>query len=613
MTTKATGAGAIALLVMLSIVISRPAPAQHLDFTPSPDREQKRLPLDAALYRLNERLTVPAVSRMEVLEQARLQGVTVRLAEGLVNVEIVNREGPNAVSPLLVARYGGEVDVTWRSRASVWVPPEELIALARALPSGFYMRRASLAHPDDEGPGVTGSDAYRDAGADGTGIRIAILDSDYSGLTNAQMAGVAPANYTAINYTGDPFEDDSDHGTGCVESAFDHAPGAEYFLYKITNVTHMADAVSDAIDSYGVDIISHSQSRYNEGWDDNSGTACAAVLEAHQNGVLFFTSAGNRAQQHWKGTFNSGSGHPQWHNWEGSSEDNEIIMPPNSNITFYLAWNRAGGEYDYDLYLFDASGTNVLASSTSGGETYEWFSFANTGMNPMQVALAVWNDDGGVTEFEVFGHGSGTWEYSTAASSITSPSNCTYANVVSVGAVDQNSFTSPSGTGGISMGYSSQGPTNSGNQAPDIAGPTNTTTVSNGGSFGGTSAATPNAAGAAAAFWSSTPDLSASGVRYLLFEQAKLFKDWGAGGTDYVYGHGGLRLHTYQANTEWADRDVGNTGGTPAVPWYRVNDAHQGLTEPGRIVFLGDTYPEPFVFVKEATVESIAGPIIFGE
>jgi len=43
-----------------------------------------------------------------------------------------------------------------------------------------------------EGPARTGSDAYRDAGADGSGITIAIIDNAFASLTASQASGDTP-------------------------------------------------------------------------------------------------------------------------------------------------------------------------------------------------------------------------------------------------------------------------------------------------------------------------------------------------------------------------------------------------------------------------------------
>jgi hypothetical protein len=144
--------------------------------------------------------------------------------------------------------------------------------------------------------------------------------------------------------------------------------------------------------------------------------------------------------------------------------------------------------------------------------------------------------------------------------------------VISVGAVHRFDYEDPSGTTGIIEDYSSRGPTNSNNQSPDISAPTNTTTVAYSGNFGGTSCATPNAAGMAAAFWSAHSELNAQGVRRILFAKADIYKDWGTNGTDYIYGRGGVFLHDYHSRNRYVLSNAGNTTSSPTLPYYSMKD-----------------------------------------
>jgi hypothetical protein len=568
----------------------------------------EELPMQTVLYELDQLVNRGKLSTEEITKTIHDMGLLGR-DDGRVNIEIINQIGKTAIEPDIVHRFNGVIDATWRHRASVWIVPDKLTSLARVLPHGFYMEQANVPVADDEGPGVTGSDEYRNAGANGIGVRIGVIDVGYEQLTNAINAGNAPTTSTRTNYvTGTTFESGGTHGTRCVETVFDHAPGATYFLYKIENVTHFGNAVDHAV-ANNVDILSHSLAHYNTGWNDNSGDACAAAQTAANNGILFFTSAGNEARRHWQGLYNSTDG-DNWHDWTPNDESVNISMANGATASFRLSWNTAGGTYDYDLYLFDATLTNILAWSLNYGNDYESITYTNNTGVAQTVHLAVWRYSGGATTMEVFGSG-GTWlQHIISLGSTASPSNTTHPNVISIGAVDHNDFASPSDTSGIIMDYSSQGPTNSGNQAPDISGPTNTT-VTGGLSFGGTSCAAPNVAGAAAAFWSSASSLSASGVRHLLFEKAKIFKDWGENGSDMIYGHGGVQLYSYYANTVWVDKDAGNISGSPALPYYTVAQAQNAVTSQGRVVFLSDTYQETIILNKGSILyDNIGDPAI---
>ena len=351
-------------------------------------------------------------------------------------------------------------------------------------------------------------------------------------------------------------------------------------------------------------------SRYNEGWWDNEGDACEAAIDAANAGMLFFTSSGNRAQQHWKG-FHAGSN--DWHDWSGGDELLQIQMAAGASINFYLDWNDdASGIDDYDLYIFDSIGEVVLASSTSDFEFSEELTFANNGPAMMTINVAVERWSGSGTEFELFGHASGgatTWEYFTTASSATSPSNTTNANVISVGAVDQLVY----GTTGAIETYSSQGPTNSGNRAPNIVAPTDTNTLAYAGAFGGTSCATPNAAGVALCLWSDAPQYSASAIRWLLLRHGQVFNDWGAGGGDNVYGEGGIALSHFEAGgTIWLSPEYGNFNNLPSAPAATYNAARSQASGGGRVLaFPGGTHAAQGVTSDEILIDASGGIAIF--
>lgn len=556
--------------------------------------------------------------------QSELSRREIRLRDdGRVNVEIIGPEGAPAIDEQLIDDFGGVLNGVWRHRRDVWIPIHRLTELAQQLPDGYFMERAGPNTHDShgEGPDVINSAGYIDGGADGTGMTIAIIDSGYTGFTASQQAGHAPpaAQTTQVNFTGTPFEDTTTHGTGVVESVFAHAPGANYRLYRIGSITHFGMAVNDAIINQ-TDIIAHSMSRYNQGWQDNSGDACDIANTAGDAGLLFFTSAGNRARQHWQGVMNPSSG--GWHRFSGSDETIEITLPNGAGGSFYLQWDLSG-VFNYDLYLYDSDLSTILASSTIAfPNVYEQFSYTNNTGSTQVVHLAVHNVSGGNTEFEVFFHSTGCnictacdFQHAVSASSITSPSNSTHPNVISNAAVDWSDHDSSGGASGIAMCYSSRGPSNDGATRPDLAGPTNTATNCCGGAFGGTSAATPNNAGAAAVFWSTQPQFNAMAIRWLLREQAALWKDWGQSGKDNVYGHGGCILIDYAEDRVWLARDYGNNGNQSNGPYFTTQAAFNNALNNGRVtIFPGGLYPESFTSSgsKSVTFETVENTATLG-
>jgi hypothetical protein len=484
------------------------------------------------------------------------------------------------------------------NRTEAWLPLAAIPAMETLLPEGWKVTLITPIETDNvvgEGPARTNSSSYQTGGANGTGMTIAVIDGGFQGLTLARNNGDAPAA-AEINLTTDTvFEGgNSQHGTGCVEAVFDHAPGAAYRFYRIDSPSDYNAVVTDCI-ANNVKIISHSLSQYNLGWGDDTGPACVEARRATDHGMLFFTSCGNRADSHYEGAF-SDPNEDGFHEFAPNDPylDVTIRTGEAAGGSHYLSWNNPAR--DYDLLLYNAAGTLVASGATSGIGAFETLSFTNTGATAV-FRLAVFQRAGlGPSLIEIFSHNSATWnEYAVAMGSNTSPSNTNRDRVISVGAVDQTNFGGAVGADVIE-GYSSRGPSNGGLTLPDLCGPTNTIGFTYPGGFGGTSCATPNAAGAAAAFWSANSNLNASGIAWLLRKQAGLLRDWGAPGAENTYGEGGLRLVNYRAGTRWLARDYPGTTDDGSVPFHTVHAAHLQVPNGGRLFIFGDnfgTFPEP--------------------
>jgi hypothetical protein len=613
---------------------------------PPPRKVPAWMPVHSVLYELflelrEEAVTTPSVEQIETSAQ---RGITMR-PDGKVLVEIIAPEGTEIAeeidapgleaegvelgigrSEVVVSDNADVAEIqmplsTYENRAEAWLPLSKLQEISQALPEGYFIKEVTPLDYDDvagQGPTVTNSDSYRDAGQNGAGLTIAVIDGGFYNLTAARTNGDAPVS-TNINYTPNAFEaiGDGTHGTGCVEAAFDHAPGATWRIYKIDSVTDLGTAVTNAI-AAGVDVITHSLSWYNKGWADNTGAACSAANNASNNGVVFFTSAGNRAQSHYQGSFTDADS-DNWCEFSPGDETIDISIGPGSGPggPYYLSWSNSG--IDLDFYLYNPGLTAVVASSTtSGAGVFEGFSFEHSGATET-YHLAVRRASGsGSNTIEIFSHNAGTWqEYIVAENSTSSPSNSTGSRVISVGAVSHGSYGQPNGSNVIAS-YSSRGPSNSNMTLPDLCGPTNTTGFTYPGGFGGTSAATPNAAGAACAFWSSNTLLSGYATQWLMKEQADLWRDWGTSGNDNTYGKGGVLLTDYHFGTRWMARSYGNTGNSSSAPYYTLQAAHDAVPSSGRILIFGGSYPETATLGstgKYITVEQVteSGIILLGQ
>ena len=589
-----------------------PARLQAPDAPPD-DPLLASLPLNAGLYYAARSYAEQAGSMPGVAlsEKYARTGLLVD-EQARVLVEISGQRGGPPLDPALIKSIGGEVTGTWRHLTEALLPVGAVIDFAVRLPPGYFIQSVGPGNPDDvdgEGPAATNAGAYRDNGADCTGMVIAVIDNGYLRLTEAQANGDLPPDgarlvrksYTDSHY----FEDVTVHGTAVAETVYDYCPGATYRLYQVdVDHTDFANAIDDAIVN-NVDVFAHSMSWYNTGWDDDSGELCDALIGLGD--ALFFTSAGNRAQSHWQGDF-SDPDSDGWHNWTSASELLELSIDSNGNgghINTYLSWDLYGGNADYDLYLYDSS-VNLITRTNTAGNAYEKLFWVNPGAATTWY-LAVKRASGAAAELELFDHNGGTWDplYITEDNSTNSPANCTgSSNVLAVGAVRWNNYgqASPS-----IESYSSRGPTNEGGSALDLAGPTNTNSFAYSGPFSGTSAATPNAAGAGAAFWSDQEQLSRPSIRWLLKYMAYAYKDWGAAHQDETFGWGGIFLHPWAAGTIWLDRNYNNTAGDADKPYYYLSHAVNAAPVGGRLVFIGD-FPEAITVNKALLFEVLASP-----
>jgi len=507
--------------------------------------------------------------------------------------------GLPAAGPLAPPRAQVHIPLTRSAtRAEAWLPLAAIKRIETLLPQGWRVipiRPVELDLVVGEGPARTNSNTYQSAGANGAGLTIAVIDGGYSGLTAARNNGDAPVA-AQINLTTNPsFEDGTvTHGTGCVEAAFDHAPGAAWRLYRIDSPADYNAVITDCI-ANNVNIISHSLSQYNLGWGDNTGAACVEANRAGQNNILFFTSCGNRADSHYEGAFTDADG-DGFHEFAPGDEtiDVTIAMGAAAGGSHYLSWSNPAS--DFDFYLYDNTTTNVVASATTNSAgAFETFSYTNPGASAT-FHLAVRRRAGSASSvIEIFSHNSATWnEHAVASGSNTSPSNATDPHVITVGAVTEASYGSAAGSNVIAS-YSSLGPSNSGMTLPDLCGPTDTIGFTYPTGFGGTSCATPNAAGAAAAFWSADLNLNAPGIAWLLSTQAGILRDWGPAGFENTYGAGGLQLVTHRAGTRWLARNYPGVVDDGTVPFHTIVNAYLQVPNGGRLLILGanfGTFPE---------------------
>ncbi len=558
-------------------------------------KTEKELNIPSCLYQLYADVSEKGISKPKAIYNKGLIGNS----KGEVNLIVQNTSGKEAMSKNLAEANGASFDASWRKYSSIFVAPENIISFYKNLPKNFRAEPAYPPENNNEGPEHTKSDSYIAAGGTGEGLRVGIIDGGYELYGNAVDADAVPEEYIGWNFTSTSFFADSEHGTACTETVFDHVPDAAYWLFKIENLVHLGASVDTCI-ANEINVISHSMSWGLQPWNDNEGAACEAVTAATDNDILFFVSAGNYAQCHWRGDFIDSDGN-DFHEWEGDDESNGIVVPANRRIRVMLRWDTNPGITDLDLILTD-SDVNTITSSTNSGNDFEMVTFNNWSAENVTVHVWVERFSGNLSpELQIVAMGvGGPFQHVVSEGSILSPSNSTEPNCLVVGAVHINNYEN-----GIIESYSSLGPTPSGNIKPDITGPTGTTTIAYGGQFTGTSCSTPNLAGTALALWSTDTELEPSAIRYLMLEMAGTYNDWGDQGEDNIFGMGGGELLPYANNTLWIDRRYNNQVGNRNAPYYFVEDALNAMIPGGRLVFFGQSYPENIILEKPLLIQSL--------
>jgi len=466
------------------------------------------------------------------------------------------------VDEAAVRALGGSVEARSDSLLRVRAPAERLFDLADRVSGVAYIREPYDARPvavTSEGVSVSGASDFHTAGYYGQGTKVAIIDLGFSGYTAARNAGELDNVVFTYDYTGDGFETYTVHGTGVAEIVADMAPQAELYLMMVGDSVDLQNALDDCV-ARGVQVINHSVAWFNSNFYDGTGTIANIANDARSQGILWVNAAGNYAAGgHWQGEFvdsdNGGVGDgyldfatpgtdQDFVDADGRDEGNEIYAAAGKQIRVYMTWNDwAVRTQNYDLHLYNSAGTKVASSTnlhTGWQQPTERIVYDVPTSGDYEIVVESVNaPDAPEIEFFVFvDSASPALEHQVARSSVAAPANSEH--VFTVGAISQANWTP-----GPAESFSSRGPSNdsvytASIKKPDIAGPDAVSGYTYGfRGFGGTSAASPHVAGAAALLLSENSALTAAGLQTKLEADAI---DMGDAGKDDTYGWGRLDL-----------------------------------------------------------------------
>ncbi|HET6374324.1 MAG TPA: S8 family serine peptidase [Candidatus Polarisedimenticolia bacterium] len=402
---------------------------------------------------------------------------------------------------------------------------------------------------------------------DGAGVRIGVVSDGIFGLGAAIASGDLPATEftraggkligTSGGVTAVSFRSDGDleaglglagsgvrgaEGVAMMEIIHDVAPGAQLMFANFETSVEFSEAVEylAARADVVVDDISFLGAPY-DGTSSMSSRAAAALNHPANPIRALFTSAGNRALDHYEETYVS-SGvdgfqdttfQGMFHQFAPTSKttdalglgprpSNFIFLQRNQSILLFLTWDDPFGasSNDYDLYLFrNTTGARVAAGNAvqNGREDpLETIVFTNTGSSGFfDLRVQNYRDEASPRTLEIFilespfrtlFSNDATLNYNTTAGSIPAMADAA-EGVLSIGAINA---TDP-GSDTIE-GFSSRGPTNDGRMKPEVTSIDGVAVSGAGGfptTFFGTSAAAPHAAAVAALLLQSAPCLLA--------------------------------------------------------------------------------------------------------
>ncbi len=261
-----------------------------------------------------------------------------------------------------------------------WIPLAELETVAGRVDVKF-IRQAVKATTNAGRVNSEGDAAHRantaraSFGVDGTGVKVAVLSDSVDFLANSQASGDLGAVTVLPGQSGVP---GSGEGTAMLEIVHDLAPGAQlFYATAFAGPASFAQNILDLRNRYGCDIIIDDVGYFNES-PFQDGIIARAVNQVTADGALFFSSAGNAGNKSdnesgtWEGDFvdggtftTGGQSAGRIHSF-GAVNYNQVVAGGSSrHVDLFWADPLGAAANDYDVYVLDSTGANVVAKSDS--------------------------------------------------------------------------------------------------------------------------------------------------------------------------------------------------------------------------------------------------------
>jgi hypothetical protein len=325
------------------------------------------------IYAAKERLGLPIATGVPLLR------ADVKFApDGRVLIDINAKVTP-ALTQLIEAAGGDIINSFPQFNAVRALMPLEQIESLAALADVISIRRADEAQTElitSEGDVTHRANIARSTfGVSGAGVKIGVLSDSVDYLTNSQTLG----ELGPVTILPQQFGTGKGEGSAMLEIVHDLAPGSQLFYATAfnsqasfaQNILNLRAAGCDVIVD---DVIYFAESPFQD------GIIARAVNTVTADGALYFSAAMNSGNKNdgtsgtWEGDFVDGgtAGAPvngkggRVHDFGGGTTYN-TITPGGSVRRIDLFWADPLGAStnDYDVYLLDSTGANVLFSSTT--------------------------------------------------------------------------------------------------------------------------------------------------------------------------------------------------------------------------------------------------------
>ncbi len=459
-------------------------------------------------------------------------------AGALAYVYVKVRESSDLSKLTSYAKIANQKD----TMAAAWVNAEKLRELAaQSWVVSVSEVTAPVVNKADTSEGVGFHKAnLAHALSTGKGVKIGIISDGANSYKNAQATGDLPSNVTILSDVVG-----GDEGTAMMEIVYDMAPGAQIYFHDCgTNVLAFNEAVDDLI-AAGCTIVVDDIGWILEPFFEDGVIASHFKEIAAKNKVLFVSSAGNAASNHYQGVYTNSTKYNNWHDFSNGTSGNEdlyVSVAPGRSVRVVLQWKEPFGSAnlsDYDLYLFTSTGSTYKSANSNSDiqMPMEAIQYTNYGSSTVYINISVYKYSApNPKELEVYVYG-GSMESTNTVKADSIFGHAAVPGVIACGAIDAGKPSNPP----TIESFSSQGPvtTLTGKRnKPDVCGADGVNVTGAGGfsdPFFGTSAASPHIGAIAALIKARFPTYTPSQIANAITKNST---DLGAAGFDTVYGYG---------------------------------------------------------------------------